>query len=322
MDLLQNYAGKNVLVTGAAGFLGSHLTDALVRAGARVRALDDLSDGRLDNLAASRDRIDFVEGSITDAGTLAAAVAGCEVVFHLAANASVPRSSENPAYDFERNALGTFRVLEALRARGEGRLVFASSAAVYGEPQTESGRMPEDHPLVPKSPYGATKLAGEYLLETWGRCYGLDHRRVRIFNTFGPRQRKYVMFDLLEKLRRDRRHLEVIGTGEQVRDYNYVEDTVLAILLVGSRPEAQGNVYNVAGGRPISIRDLVSLLIELLGIDPPEITYTMQSWKGDVVRMIADTGRVTELGFHPAVGLAEGIRRLIDWHRGEFRPGW
>jgi len=323
MNLEHFFAGKTVMVTGAAGFIGSHLTDALINLGAEVRGLDDLSDGKIENLAAAIERIDFVEGSITDAKTLDGLIKGCDVVFHMGANASVPRSSENPAYDFQANMVGTFEVLEAIRRHGAGRLLFASSAAVYGEPQTESGQMGEDHPFVPKSPYGGTKLAGEFMIDAYARCYDLDHRRVRIFNTFGPRQRKYVMFDLLEKLRRDAVNLEVIGTGEQQRDYNYVGDTVLALLMVASHPDAHANVYNIAGGRPISISQLVDRIIDLTGIKRPAITYTMQSWPGDVMRMVADTSRIeNELGYKPLVGLDDGIRNLIDWHRGEYGAPW
>ena len=320
MEYLQEYADKQVLVTGAAGFIGSHLVDKLVEVGARVRALDNLADGELDNLAKSIDSIDFQEASVTDAGVVTSAIRDCDFVFHLAANASVPRSSADPEYDFVANSVGVFRMLEAFRQTGQGRLIFTSSAAVYGEPQTD--KMAEDHPLVPKSPYAGNKLAGEFLIDAYARCYDFDHRRLRIFNTFGPRQRKYVMFDLLEKLRRDQQNLEVIGTGDQVRDYNYVGDTVLAILLVGAHPDARGQVYNVAGGRPISIRELVSLIIDLVGITRPGIHYTMESWPGDVVRMIADTSKVTALGFSPAVGLEEGIRYLIDWHRELYAPPW
>ncbi len=320
MDPREAYAEKTVLVTGGAGFIGSHLVDTLVDLGASVRVLDNLTEGRLDNLTQSLAQIEFREGSIADSAVLDEVVPGCDYVFHLGANASVPVSAEDPEFDFEANLVGTFRVVQAVREAGAGRLLYASSAAVYGEPQTD--KMAEDHPFVPKSPYAGTKLGGEFLLDAYCRCFDLDHRRVRIFNTFGPRVRKYVMFDLLEKLRRDQENLEVIGTGDQVRDYNFVGDTVQALLLVAAHPEGRGQVYNIAGGKPISIRELVDLIIELVDIPRPEITYTMESWPGDVVRMIADTSRVTELGFTPAIGLEEGLRRMIAWHREQFSPPW
>jgi UDP-glucose 4-epimerase len=320
MDLQPQYEGKRVLVTGAAGFLGSHLVDVLVESGAEVRALDNLKDGRLDNLDRSRDRIDFREMTILERDGLHDVVDGCDFVFHLAANALVPRSASDPDYDFDVNVVGTRNVMEAVRATGAGRMIFTSSAAVYGEPKDRPTR--EGDPLEPQSPYGGSKLAGEFLLDAYARCYDFDSRRVRLFNTFGPRQRKYVMFDLLEKLRRDSRKLEILGTGMQVRDYNYVRDTVKAILLVGAHPDARGRVFNVSGMRPISIRDVASLIIELTGIDPPDVSYTGQSWPGDVARMIGDTAQLQELGFVADWKLEDGIRELIAWHRDEFSAPW
>jgi UDP-glucose 4-epimerase len=130
------------------------------------------------------------------------------------------------------------------------------------------------------------------------------------------------MFDLLEKLRRNQRRLEVLGTGEQVRDYNYVRDTVNAILLVGAHPDARGRVFNVSGMSPISIRDLAALVIEVLGIDPPEIRYTGQSWPGDVVRMLGDTSRIRSLGFRAQWDLRSGLKKLVDWHREVYAAPW
>jgi UDP-glucose 4-epimerase len=320
MDLRCEYSGKTVLVTGAAGFIGSHLTDALVDLGAQVRALDDLSDGVIGNLHESWDRTTFLEQSLVGPESLDNAVAGCDFVFHLAANASVPRSSADPAYDFRTNVVGTHRLMEAFRKAGAGRLIFTSSAGVYGEPVRPL--MDEDHPLRPQSPYGGSKLSGEFLLAAYGRCYGFDQRRVRIFNTFGPRQRRYVMFDLLEKLRRDWRRLEILGTGEQVRTYNYITDTVTALLLVGAHPEAQGQVYNIGGESSISIKELADLLIQVLGIERPQISYTGESWPGDIAVLCGDVGRLRGLGFRALTSLEEGLRQYVQWYRQEYSPSW
>src|SRR5688572_15043149 len=213
MDLRREYEHRRVIVTGAAGFVGSHLVDALVAYGAQVLAVDDFSDGLESNLAASRSHIEFVCRSVVQESGLDEVIARAEVIFHLAANASVPRSVEHPAADFETNVLGTYRVMEAARRAGVKRMVFTSSAAVYGDPVREP--MDESHPFLPKSPYGGSKLAAEFLLDSYARCFELDHRRLRLFNTYGPRQRKYVMFDLLEKLRADPKHLSMLGSGDQ-----------------------------------------------------------------------------------------------------------
>lgn len=320
MDPRSAYENRRIVVTGAAGFVGSHLTDALVNLGARVVALDDFSDGREDNLADSASKIEMVRASVTDSVALEGAFAGADVVFHLAANASVPRSAANPALDFEANVVGTERVIEAVRCVKAGRIVFTSSAAVYGEPVREP--MDESHPFMPKSPYGGGKLAGEFLLEASARCYGLDVRRVRLFNTYGPRQRKYVMFDLLEKLRRDPARLVMLGTGAQVRDYSYVSDTVSAILLVGAHPSARGEVYNVSGTRTIDVKALVALVIDLLGIPRPDVRYSGESWPGDIARWVGDASKLAALGDTPRVPLEEGLAALISWHRRIFSPPW
>jgi UDP-glucose 4-epimerase len=320
MDVAQAYVGRTVLVTGAAGFIGSHLAERLVGLGARVRGLDDMSEGREENLAGLREGIEMRRASILEPEVVAEAVRGCDFVFHLAANASVPRSSAMPDLDFEANAVGTFRIVDAVRRLTGTRLIFASSAAVYGEPLGPATA--EEAPFRPQSPYAGSKLAGEFLGEAYARCYDFDCRRIRIFNTYGPRQRRYVMFDLLEKLRRDPRRLEVIGTGEQVRDYSYVADTVEAFLIVGAHPAARGRVFNVAGGRPTSIRELTTALVGATGIAPPRVAFTGQSWPGDVARMVADTTRLRSLGWAPGTALAAGLARLVAWHRAAFDPPW
>ncbi len=320
MDVRREYEGRRVVVTGAAGFVGSHLVEALVAQGARVLAIDDFSDGHPENLAAVRSSIELVQRSVTLRDGLDELFAGAHVVFHLAANASVPRSAEHPELDFETNVIGSHRIIESARRTNAGRIVFTSSAAVYGDPVREP--MDESHPFAPKSPYGGSKLAAEHLLEANARCFGFDQRRLRLFNTYGPRQRKYVMFDLLEKLRRDPANLVLLGSGEQVRDYSYVSDTVDAILLVGAHPKARGEVYNVAGEHPVGVKALVTMIVDVLGIPKPRVSFSGESWPGDVLRWLGDSSKLRALGFTPRVSLDEGIRALVDWHRATFHPTW
>lgn len=303
--------GSPVLVTGGAGFVGSHVVDLLVDAGARVTVLDDLSAGDRGNLARVADDVEFVEGSVTDAALVDRLVAGRRYVFNLAANADVPRSVEHPDVDFRSNAVGMFNVLTACRAHGVERVLQASTAAVYGEPVTTP--MDEDHPLRPISPYGASKLAAESLGRAYHHTYGLPFTAVRIFNSYGPRQPRYVIHDLFRKLQRDPRRLEVLGTGEQVRDYCYVTDTAGAFLALATHPDAEGGVYNVAGGRPVSIRELVALILDTLGLAGTEVHYTGRSWPGDITRLVAGIDRIRATGFAPTVDLEEGLRRFAAW---------
>jgi UDP-glucose 4-epimerase len=320
MDLGQVYRGRTVLVTGAGGFIGSHLVETLLDLGARVRALEPVPLTEAVNLASVGERITYYQRSISDHIPLDDTMEGCDFVFHLAANASVALSTTNPSLDFEINVAGSHRVIEAFRRRGRGTLLFTSTASVYGEPQ--QAQIDERHPLRPQSPYAGSKLAVEYLLDAHARCYGFDHRRVRLFSTYGPRQRGYVMFDLLEKLRRDPRQLEVLGTGEQRRTYSYVSDTVKALLWVAAHPAAQGEVFNIGGSEPVSIKNLAELIVSTIGIPRPTITFTGRSWKGDIRQLHGDWSRLRGLGFNPDVGLQEGIRRLVDWHRREYSPPW
>jgi len=307
---------KKVLVTGSAGFIGSHLVDRLVEEGAEVVAVDNLKDGDLSNLAKSTDKIEFHKVDIRDFEALKDVMDGVEVVFHVAANANVPYSVEDPKYDFETNALGTFNVLKLSLDLDVKKVIYASSAAVYGEP--EYTPIDEKHPLNPISPYGASKLAGEKLGFAYYHTYGIPFVSMRIFNTYGPRQPRYVMFDFLKKLRTNPNKLEVLGTGEQVRDYCYVTDVTNAFILAAENENAVGEAFNVAGGNPITIKELAELMVKILGLDRnTEIYYTGKSWKGDIVKLVADISKAkNKLGFRPEVSLEEGIIRLKDWFQG------
>jgi UDP-glucose 4-epimerase len=302
---------KRALVTGGAGFIASHVVDQLVERGVRVTVLDDLSAGRLANLDQVSDAVEFVEGSVCDADLVTRLVEGQDWVFNFAANANVPRSVERPDIDFATNALGAHFVLEACRRCGTQRVLQASTAAVYGEPQYTP--MDESHPLRPISPYGASKLSAESLGFAYHHTYGVPFTSVRIFNTYGPRQPRYVIYDLFRKLERDRGKLEVLGTGEQVRDYCYVSDTAGAFVTLAENEGAVGQAYNIAGGHPVSIRELVQMILHTLDLRRTEVNYTGRSWPGDITRLVAETRKLRDLGFRPTVSLDEGLRRFAAW---------
>lgn len=301
----------SVLVTGGAGFIGSHLTERLVGLGADVTVIDDLSAGKRENLEAVLDEIQFVDGDIRNRDTVADCLEGVDIVFHLAANAHVPTSVEQPRYDFEVNASGTQIVLEESKRAGVTRVVFASSAAVYGPPETVS--IDETHPLNPISPYGASKLAGEKLGMTYGESYDLDVTALRIFNTYGPRQPRYVMYDFLKKLDEDPSDLEVLGSGEETRTFVYVSDTVEAFLALAVSEQALGRAFNIGGTEPTRILDLAELLCDRYYDGVPEMYTTDESKPGDIERLITDNSRIRELGVEPSVSLEDGLDELYEW---------
>ncbi len=308
--------GKNVLVTGAAGFLASHIVDTLVDAGANVTAIDNLRSGTLENLQEAISRqVRFERIDVRDAEEVRRIMKEqkVEVVFHLAANANVPESVKDPKYDFETNAIGTFNILSNCRGNNVERVIYAASAAIYGEP--EHIPIDESCPPRPISPYGASKLASEGLGFAYYHSYGVPFVSLRIFNTFGPRQRRYVMYDMLRKLRETPGKLEVLGTGEQRRDFCYVSDTVNAFILAAEKEVALGEALNVAGQGTISIKELAQKMIEILGLEgKTEIHYTGESWRGDIYNLVPDISKIrAKLGFNPGVSLGEGILRLNEW---------
>jgi UDP-glucose 4-epimerase len=313
--------GRKVLVTGGAGFLGSHLVDRLVELGSETTVIDDLSSGKKENL---NKLAEFINLDIKDYEVLKATISRIkpEVVFHLAACAATKENAMgwfNPVFDYETNAIGTLNCLRAFIEEGlKPRFVYASSAAVYGEP--EYTPIDEEHPTNPISPYGISKLAGEKYALAYFREWGLPVTVLRIFNSYGPRQPRYVMFDILKKLKENPDRLEVIGSGKQLRSYCYVSDTIDGFLLALKR-EAVGRVFNLAGKDVVSIKQLVNKILDLLGLEErTKVTYTGESWRGDIIKLVADTSKIREqLGFEPKVQLDEGLSKLIEWVDGNFR---
>jgi len=288
--------------------------DRLVDVGVRVVVVDNLQAGRWENIAYPercaacmdldvRDR-DAVHGLVRDVRP--------DYVFHLAANASVPGSVEDPRYDFESNCCGTFVLLDVLREQGLlPRFILASSAAVYGEPT----RFPltEESRLNPISPYGAGKVSAEFEGRVFCGVYGLPFVAGRIFNTYGPRMPRFVVLDFLRKLQQDPGCLEILGTGRQVRDFTFVSDTVAGLLWAGVAG-IPGEAYNIASGTSHSVTELADVLLDILGLQGrTRLVYTGESWRGDAQRWEVDVSRLRELGYRPGVSLRRGLATVVEW---------
>jgi len=311
-------AFKRALVTGGAGFIGSHLTDALVENGCRVTVLDNLSTGHRSNIEHMGDRIDFVHGDIRDAELLDRVIDGCEVVFHQAAVVSVTQSVEDPPHSCEVNDLGTVRVLDACRRAGVRRVVMASSSAVYGD----DPRLPktEDMAPMPLSPYAVQKLTGEFYASVFGQLYGLETVCLRYFNVFGPRQDPSSPYSGVISIFMTKAAAgqapTIYGDGGQTRDFVYVKDVVRANLAAAGKPEAAGKVFNVGRGESIRIRDLWDRIGEIAGIDLPPAFAPPRP--GDIRDSVSDIAAIRrELRFAPEVGLRQGLEKTLSWVRSE-----
>ncbi|HEX6423571.1 MAG TPA: NAD-dependent epimerase/dehydratase family protein [Acidimicrobiales bacterium] len=301
------------LVTGGAGFIGSHLVDALVARGDEVVVLDNLATGRLENVS---DRVRFIEADVADEAAVALAVEGCEVVFHQAALGSVARSVERPLDSDSANVHGTLAVLQAAHRSGVGRVVLASSSSVYGG--AERVPTPESAPLVPRSPYAVSKLAGEHYARVFWQLHGLETVSLRYFNVFGPRQRPDSQYAAVIPLFIDAllsgREPVVHGDGRQSRDFTFIADTVAANLCAARAPadRCAGRAFNIARGAPTSLLDLLDALAGELGVTvTPRHTDPRP---GDVRHSHADISVARrDLAYEPGVPLRDGLARTLAW---------
>ena len=304
-------AESTVLVTGGAGFIGSHLVDALVALGARVRVMDDLSNGKTENLEDSRAHIEFLEADIRDVRACAAACLGTSVVFHQAALGSVPRSIADPAATIAVNVGGTANVFAAARDAGVRRVVYASSSSVYGDSEALPKREGEEG--RPLSPYALSKRMNEELAEVFTRGYGMEIVGLRYFNVYGPRQDPNgpyaaVIPRFFEASLRGE-EVTIYGDGEQSRDFTFVADAVAANLMAAESPaESCGAAYNVGGGERTTVNALARLVSAAAGC---ALAPRHESPRpGDVAHSLADLTRVrAALGYVPRVGLAQGLER-------------
>jgi UDP-glucose 4-epimerase len=314
--ILSGYGKRLYLVTGGAGFIGSHICTALVARGERVRVIDNLLTGKRANLAHLSGKIEFIEASITDETAIRQAVENVSVVFHQAAIPSVPRSVREPRLNHEANVNGTFNVLMAARDAGVRRVVYAASSSAYGDTET----LPKVETMLPAplSPYAAAKLVGEYYCQVFTRVYGLETVALRYFNVFGPRQdptspysgviSKFVTVLL------DGAAPTIFGDGEQSRDFTYIDNVVDANLRAAEAPDAAGEVINVAIGERITLNELLAQLQQIIGTNLTPNYAEMRA--GDVRHSLADITKAQKLlGYKPLVGLSEGLRQTVAWYQ-------
>ncbi len=300
-----------VVVTGGAGFIGSHLVERLVRVGYDVVVVDNLSSGRLENLANVRDRVEVVVGDVKDFEVCLKALRGADTVYHFAANPEVRVSVTDPEVHFRENVLAAFNVAEASRRVGSVRsLVFASSSTVYGDPSKLP--TPEEGELRPISVYGASKAAAELILHSYSHLYGIRVLVLRYANIVGPRLRHGVIYDFLMKLSRNSEVLEVLGDGTQRKSYLHISDAVEATLLASEKAGRYFEAFNVGNEDWIDVLEIARIVSEVLGLKPRVVlrggTPDGRGWPGDVKLMLLSIEKLKSLGWRPRYSSSEAVR--------------
>jgi UDP-glucose 4-epimerase len=305
----------HAFITGGAGFVGSHLAERLLALGHRVTVYDNLSTGFVEFLDGARGRpgFTFVKGDLLDAGALAKAIKGCDIVYHLAANADVRFGTEHPKRDLEQNTVATFNLLEAMRVAGAARIAFASTGSIYGESTVIP--TPEDAPFpVQTSLYGASKLAGEGLIAAYCEGFGFQSWLFRFVSILGERYTHGHIFDFYRMLRADPTKLHVLGNGRQRKSYLYVADCISAILTAVERAKDKVNLFNLGAEEYLEVDQSIATITAHLGLSPHR-TYGggERGWIGDNPFIFLETKRIRALGWAPQVDLRQSIIRTVDW---------
>jgi UDP-glucose 4-epimerase len=297
-------------VTGGAGFIGSHVVDRLIQDGRSVTVFDNISTGFEENLAvhAGSGLLTLHRGDVLDAPALTSAMEGHDILFHFQANADVRGGIKNTRADLEQNTIGSWNALEAARLAGVQTIVFASSATVYGEP--EIFPTPEGCPLVQTSLYGASKLAGEAMLQAYSEYFGIRSIIFRFVSWIGPRYSHGVVFDFVKKLRANPRQLEILGDGKQVKSYLDVRDGVSGIFCAVDRFQGRKGIFNLGHDAFLNVLDLARIVTSELGLDGVEFVTSggERGWLGDSPVVHLETSRIKELGWVPRISIEEGIR--------------
>ena len=306
---------KKALVTGGAGFIGSHLVDRLVNDGWNIIIVDNLSSGYIENIShhLKGHAVKLIKGDLKNPIMALRAVKDVKTVFHFAANPEVRVSTTNPEIHFKENILATFNLLEAMRKKGVREIVFASSSSVYGEPDTIP--VGEDFPIKPVSVYGASKAACENLIHAYSRLYGIRAVILRYANVVGPRLRHGVVYDLLMKLKKNKNKLEVLGDGKQLRSYIYVTEAIDATIMAYENADKEYAVFNVGNNDWISVNEVVNIILEELNLRNVKISHKPLlhgiGWPGDVKNIALSINKIKKFGFKPKLDSIKSIKETV-----------
>ncbi len=307
------WSGKHVLVTGGAGFIGSHIVDVMLSRGARVTAFDNLSTGFPEFLSPPRENLRVVEGDLLDQAQIGDAMRGVDFVFHLAANADIKDNLLSPRLCIEQNVLATQNVLEAMRASGVREIALSSTGSVYGESNVMP--TPEDAPFpVQTSLYATSKIAAEGLLTSYSLGFDFKTWIFRFVSVLGPRYTHGHVMDFWRKLRRDPTRLEVLGNGKQLKSYLHVSDCVGAMLTAIEHARDPVNIFNLGHGYAIQVTQSIGIITRTMGLSPRlEYTGGERGWVGDSPRILLDTTRIRALGWTPAKSIEESVVETLNF---------
>lgn len=318
---------QSYFIVGGAGFIGSHFTDHLLANGAsRVTLYDNFSSGREWHYEAHRNdpRLGVVRADVKDIDSLTSAMRGHDVVIHLASNPDIAKAATEPDIDFREGTYLTQNVVEAMRRGSVKTLLYASGSGVYGELGTIEAQ--EDHgPLIPISTYGASKLAGEVLISSYSFMFGIVGRAFRFGNVVGPRQTHGVGFDFIRRLNRDSSRLPILGDGSQSKSYIHVSDVVKAVLTAKEQCQQRFQVFNVATGDYITVKEIAELAVEVLGLERGKVNFEFsggdRGWKGDVPIVRLNTERIRSLGWRCQRGSREALKQAMQSILSDVRDG-
>jgi len=313
---------KNVLITGGAGFIGSHLVNALVNKSNSVKILDNFSSGTLDNIEeTNRKKIEVINGDIQKIDDLELACKDVDIIFHYAADPDVRSSVKRPINNFNINVRGTLNILEVMRKNDVPNIVFASSGGtLYGDVDINEIPTSEKHGFKPISPYGASKAAVEVYLSAYSASYGMNTISVRFANVYGPNSTHGVMFDFYNKLKRNPKELEILGNGMQEKSYLYISDCIEATIIATEKCNKGYDVYNLGTEIPITVNKVARLIINELQLKNVKLKYTggTRGWTGDVIKSLLSIEKIKKLGWTPKIPIEKGIHLYVEWLKKRF----